>query len=89
MNFLPCSTQLTKVLHQFALEALDLTSRSAIILPKVDRTVWTVQMENCFALTTDHVNVGRSMIVGIDYNPKSMKPKNGRHEVHDSIILSV
>jgi hypothetical protein len=76
------------VLHQFALKALDLTSPSAIILPKLDRTGGTVQFENRFALAADHVNVSRSMIVGIDCNPKTIKPENRRHKLDDITILS-
>jgi hypothetical protein len=70
------------------LEALDLTSRSAVIFPKLDRTVWTVQPENRFALTSDHVNVSWPMIVGINCNPKSLKPKNRWHELDGITILS-
>jgi hypothetical protein len=79
MKFLPCFTQITEVLRQFALEALDPTSRSAIILAQFDGTVRTVELENRLALATNHVNVSRSMVVEINCDPKSIKPKNRWH----------
>jgi hypothetical protein len=88
MNFLPCPAKLNDVLQQFALEGPDLTRRSAVIFPKLDGTAWTVQSENRFALAADYVNVSRPMVVGIDYNSKSVEPKNCRHEANYIMILS-
>jgi len=76
MNLLPCSAQLVQMLRQDARYVPDLSPREPIILSELRRSRRTIQTENSLATMPNHVDVGRSMIIGIDYNPQAVESEN-------------
>lgn len=64
----------------------DLPPQESIILPELYRSCRTVQIQCCLATSTNHVNMGRSMIVRINHNPQSIKPENRRHYTDSSKV---
>src|SRR5712692_9754350 len=79
MNLLPCSAQLVQMLRQDARYAPDLAPREPIVLSEFYRSRRTVQTENSLATVPNYVDVGRSMIIGIDHNPQPVESENRRH----------
>jgi hypothetical protein len=66
----------------------EIASREGIILPKLHRTCRAVQVEHGFTATTDHMDMGRPVVVWIDHDAKPIEPKNGRHRVIIAQFLS-
>ena len=79
MNLLPGPAQLYQAIHQCGCDVFDLPPRESIVLTELYRSGRTVQIDYCFATSTNHVNVGGTMIVWINRNPQSFKPENRRH----------
>ncbi len=56
----------------------DLAPREPIVLSESYRSRRTVQTENSLATMRHHVDVGRSMIIGIDHNPEPVESETRR-----------
>lgn len=56
----------------------------AEVLPKVCWSVGTVQFKDGFVAVSDDVHVCRPMVIGVDRDAKTRKPKHGGH----SLIVS-
>jgi hypothetical protein len=79
MDAPPRLTKIRDCLGHLPLDAGGVAKAEAIHLAEPRRTAGTVQLEHCFAIGTDDVNVLRSMVIGVDHNAQTTKPENGRH----------
>src|SRR5260370_18986970 len=60
-----------------------LPTRESIVLPELYGSGRTVQIEYRLTAMSNHMDMGRSMIVRIDHNPQPIQPDYRRH---DSIV---
>ena len=54
----------------------------AKVIPKTDRTLRVVQFKDGLVPISDHVNMRRSVVVGIDDDTQARKPQDGGHSTN-------
>ena len=73
MNLLPSLAKRVQRLGQLVLDPCYVAPGESVILPKVDRAVRTVQIEESLTSLSDHVNMGGEVVVKIDDHAQARK----------------
>ena len=79
MNFPPFRAKGWQVFGQFLLDAVHHLQRHPITFPQFWRAVRTVQHEHGFAIRRDDVDMGRAVIIHIDFHAQAIEAKDCRH----------
>jgi len=64
---------------QFLLDAVHHLQRHPITFPQFWRAVRAVQHEHSFAIRRDDVDMGRAVIIDIDFHAQAIEAKDSRH----------
>jgi hypothetical protein len=81
MDSYPSSTELVLKPLQFTSNWFHFCAPEPVTFSQLNRAIGTVQLENGLDPFTDHVNVFRAMIVGVNHHAVTCKPQNGRHSL--------
>ena len=65
--------------RQMQLNAADLAPGEAVVLAELRRPVRTMEVENTFPASPDHMNVGGAMIVRVHHSAKPFEAQHCRH----------
>ena len=76
MYLLPSLAKGVQRLGQLVLDHGYVAPGESVVLPKLDRTIPTVQIEQGLTSSPDHVNMGRAVIVEIDDHAEARKSED-------------
>jgi hypothetical protein len=87
MNSLPNLAKRVQRFGQLVLDPCYVAAGESVVLPKLDRAVRAVQIEESLASSPDHVNTGRAVVVEIDNHAQARKSEYCR-QIYSTIFPS-
>src|SRR5437588_10215334 len=79
MKSLPFLAQISQMICEYKLNLNNLAPRKPVTLSKLNRPVRAIQIEQRFAPSAYHMDVGGTVVVWINHYSKPFKPEDCRH----------
>jgi hypothetical protein len=73
------------MLLQYHLDATKTNQREAIIFAQEDGSAFAIHLEYCLMTVSDHVDVRRTVVIGVDHDTPPGKTENGWHSDYNPI----
>jgi len=61
------------------LDAVQILPGEAVVLPRLGRTIWALQIEHRLAAPADDVDMRRAMIIRLDHHTQAAKAQDCQH----------